>query len=100
MNIPKLSLTTDEEMQQILVEWKENADKNNQAFAKYIDTDNKSFAETKKLCEKIDSEAAKVGTDWIHYLAKDDGIRDILIRMMEAEIAYLKHQKEISQSNK
>lgn len=99
MNIPKLSSATDKEMQFILTEWKERAENNNLPFAKYINTDKKSFSKTRELCEKIDNEAAKEGSDWIHYLAKDDDMRDILKRMMKAEIACAKRQKEISKSN-
>ena len=100
MNLPKLSLATDEEMRLFLIEEKKQAIKKNLTFAKYINTSKKSIATTKKLCEKIDNEAAKEGTDWIHYLAKDDGMRDIMMRMIKAEIAYAKHQKGITDSNK
>ncbi|MEI7918415.1 MAG: hypothetical protein WCH58_03465 [Candidatus Saccharibacteria bacterium] len=96
MNLPKLSSATDEEIQLILAEWKKHAEKNNLPFAKYINTDKKSFSETRKLCEKIDNEAEKEGTDWAHYLAKDKDMRDILKRMMKAEIAYVKHQKRLA----
>ena len=100
MNLPKLSSATDEELKAILVEWKERAEKHNQPFAKSINTDEKSFIKTRKLLEKIDNEAEKKGTDWIHYLSKDDDMRDILKRMMEAEITYAKHQREIFKSDK
>ncbi|MEI7690050.1 MAG: hypothetical protein WCI63_00215 [bacterium] len=81
MNIPKLSSGSEEEMQLILAEWKERAEIYNLPFAKYINTDNKSFSKTRKLCEKIENDAEKEGTDWIHYLAKDKDMRDILKRM-------------------
>lgn len=99
MNLPKLSSATDQELQLILAEWKERAEKNNLPFAKHINTDKKTFSETRKLCEKIDNEAEKEGTDWAHYLAKDDDMRDILKRIVKAEKAYTKHQKEISKTN-
>ncbi len=95
MNISKLSSATNEEMRLFLIEEKKQAIKKNLPFAKYINTSKKSIATTKKLCEKIDNEAAKEGTDWIHYLAKDDDMRDILMRMMKAEIEYAKYQKNI-----
>ena len=100
MTLLKLSSTTDQELQLILTEWKERAEKNNLSFAKHINTDKKSFTKTRKLCGKIDNEAEKEGTDWIHYLAKDDDMRDILKSMMKAEIAYAKRQKEILKTNK
>lgn len=100
MNIPKLSSGSDEGMRLILIEWKERAEMNKLPFAKYINTDKRSFSETNKLCEKIDNDAEKEGTDWIHYLAKDKDMRDILKRMIKAEMAYAKHHKEISNSNK
>lgn len=100
MNISKLSPGTSEEFNQVLLEWKESSEKNRQLFAKYIKNDNMSFDAAKKLCEKINDDAEKEGTDWMHYLAKDDEMRDILLRVMEAEIAYAKHQKEISKTNK
>ncbi len=100
MNISKLSPGTSEEFNQVLSEWKESSEKNRQLFAKYIKNDDMSFDAAQKLCEKINDDAEKDGTDWMHYLAKDDEMRDILLRAMEAEIAYAKHQKEISESNK
>ena len=100
MNISKLSPGTSEEFNQVLLEWKESSEKNRQLFAKYIKNDDMSFDAAQKLCEKINDDAEKDGTDWMHYLAKDDEMRDILLRVMEAEIAYAKHQKEISKTNK
>jgi thiamine monophosphate synthase len=87
-------------MRLVLTEWKERAEKNNLPFAKYINTDKRSFYGTNKLCEKIGNDAEKEATDWIHYLAKDKDMRDILKRMIKAQMAYAKYHKVISNSNK
>ena len=96
MNLPKLSSATDEEMRLFLIEEKKIAEKNNLPFSKYINTDKKSLNKARKLCEKIDNEAEKESTDWVHHLSKDKGMRDILKRMIKAEIAYAKHQKRLA----
>ncbi len=92
MNLPKLSSATDEEMRLFLIEEKKIAEKNNLPFSKYINTDKKSLNKARKLCERIDNEAEKRGTNWIHHLSEDKDMRDILKRMIKAEIAYAKQK--------
>jgi len=49
MNLPKLSSATDQELQLILIEWKERAEKNYLPFVEHINTDKNSFSKTRKL---------------------------------------------------